>query len=142
VTTALIEAVVLARDSERRMFTNGAVAFDDGGRVAVVGPTAQARDAMGDSVADRRMHPARDRPRVRGLLSATRPRRGGWREDVRVAEALQRARPLVSGAACLHADHAGRQVGEEDGHLVAPELPRSMPTVAIFTVDAPLDQWL
>jgi cytosine/adenosine deaminase-related metal-dependent hydrolase len=49
VTTALTEALVLTLDSERRMFTDGAVAFDDGGRIVVVGPTAQARDALGDS---------------------------------------------------------------------------------------------
>ena len=48
-TTALTGALVLTLDSERRMFTDGAVAFDDGGRIVVVGPTAQARDALGDS---------------------------------------------------------------------------------------------
>ena len=39
-----------------------------------------------------------------------------------VAHALQLARPVVRAAAGLHSDQAGRQIGEELGHLLAAQL--------------------
>jgi len=43
-------------------------------------------------------------------------------EMYRVPQCLQLARPVMSAAACFHADQAGRQVGKKLGHMDTLEL--------------------
>lgn len=45
-TTALTGALILTLDPARRILTDGAVAFDDGGAIVAVGPTAAVRAAL------------------------------------------------------------------------------------------------
>jgi 5-methylthioadenosine/S-adenosylhomocysteine deaminase len=46
-TTVLTDAVVLTVDDQRRILTDGAIAFDDGGTITHVGPAADVRAEVG-----------------------------------------------------------------------------------------------